>query len=381
MKKVIFISALAIAAAVSCTKSDIVDTKFNEQISFENYIGRDAMTKATPYGSEALPESIGLYGYYLGTATTWTNTHKANLWENENLLANAGYATTTKRYWADDKDNYTFLAYAPATTTTNSLTDGSYKVTTGENGADPVINYTVPTNLTNQKDILYSNEHKLVQKSIVNTETKKVPLVMKHALSRITVKAKATKEKANDVYAFDVKEVKLAGKFITEDNFNLYNGTWEKKGTKTSTDVNYLFDLNGTTDANDKVTYTAYNENHALGTSWTDYSKTTYKTDGTVDTYGNNYLMVIPTNLEAADAVLTVVYTTTIGGLESTPYTKTFNVGREFAMGKAYSINLTFDKTTQAIEFSVSVEDWKENTPAEGDTPGDNHQQNENIVA
>ena len=38
MKKVIFISALAIAAAASCTKSDIVDTKFNEAISFESYI-------------------------------------------------------------------------------------------------------------------------------------------------------------------------------------------------------------------------------------------------------------------------------------------------------------------------------------------------------
>ena len=48
MKKTIFISVLALAAAISCTKSDIVDTKFeNEAIGFETYLGRDAQTKAS----------------------------------------------------------------------------------------------------------------------------------------------------------------------------------------------------------------------------------------------------------------------------------------------------------------------------------------------
>jgi hypothetical protein len=66
MKKVIFISALAIAAAVSCTKSDIVDTKFgNDVIGFESYVGRDAQTKASVETATTLQATgFGVYGFY-----------------------------------------------------------------------------------------------------------------------------------------------------------------------------------------------------------------------------------------------------------------------------------------------------------------------------
>ena len=78
MKKVIFISALAIAAAVSCTKSDIVDTKFDEQISFETYLGRDAQTKAAVISDTNL-KSVKVLGYY-GGKEKWAK--QSPLWAN-----------------------------------------------------------------------------------------------------------------------------------------------------------------------------------------------------------------------------------------------------------------------------------------------------------
>ena len=79
----IFISILALAAAVSCTKSDIVGSmSTSSEIGFETYLGRDAQTKATVATAESLRkpkgQGIGIYGFYTG-AGSWTETTAANI--------------------------------------------------------------------------------------------------------------------------------------------------------------------------------------------------------------------------------------------------------------------------------------------------------------
>lgn len=328
MKKVILFSVLALAAAVSCTKSEVVDTKFNEQIGFETYLGRDAMTKAAVATTDNVA-TLGLFGFYTGNVE-WATTSAANLWDNAELTKAANWVPTEVKYWTNDTDKYTFLAYAPYATATNGIT-----VTTG---ADPKVTYAVNADLKQQIDLLYANDEGHVN-MVKPANGTNVALKFNHALSRLTVKAKA----ASEVFKFDVKEVSIAGNFNTTGTLNLATAAW----TATPAAATYTFYTNTA----------AYAEATALTTEYVDYAGT------------DNYLMMIPTNFSAEGATaatLTVKYTTFYQNQESTVNKATFPVTTNFEKGKAYAINLTFTKDVQPIEFTVSVEGWDE-TPASQD--------------
>ena len=345
MKKSIFLSVLALAAVVSCQKSEVVDTKYNEEIGFETYVGRDAMTKATPYGSTALPNSIGVYGFYLGTATDWTTDSKANLWVNESFAkpSSGDWTTTNKKYWTNGTDKYTFFAYAPYADGTLTKGDGSLVAPTTVNLTNPALVYTVPTALANQVDLIYSNNLNTTFKN--NTDATK--LTFQHALARLTVKALAKENTAG--YTFHVKEVSINGKFITNDVLTLSSGRWTKDGAVAETATTYTFYTNNAEASDD----------NKLSATAVDYAGT------------NNYLMMIPTDFSSGattvegvttypnKATLTVKYTTKYAGQESTINTKTIDIPTNFLQGKAYAINLEFElNTANEISFSVFVADW-----------------------
>lgn len=339
MKKVIFISAIALAAAVSCTKSEVVDTKFNEQIGFETYLGRDAQTKATPVATADLTQ-VFVYGYYTGT-TPWAADTKANLWSPMTLACNNGSCTVAEgdvRYWANDSDLYTFLAYAPATIT-DVLTVAA------EDGKNPTLTYTVPSALANQKDVLYAVPQ--VDRTKGNGT---VALQMKHALARLTVKAKVN---AATPFDYHVKSVVLGGNFNTTGSLVLASQETETTWSSlTATAADYTFYTNAAKATEEGAT--------PLTVEGVDYAGT------------NNYLMMIPTDFSVKNeedkytntATLTVVYSTYAGGIESRDYTKTFPVNTNFEAGKAYAIALEFVQAeNNEIKFSVSVDDWgTENT-------------------
>ena len=361
MKKVIFISALAIAAAVSCTKSDIVDTKFNEAISFETYVGRDAMTKASAFDSNNLPSAVGVFGYYTGAAnwndgkTEGTTATTANLMDNVKLYKEgASWKYDEPKYWTNDTDKYTFLAYAPYISSETGATNPvglSIK-----SNAPATLTYAVSTTLAEQSDVLYAFNPKSGNETVnalIDMTKGEVALGLKHALSRITVKAKAT----DQTFKYDIKNITLSGEFIATADLDLATGTWA--GTKSATAVDYVIYNNTAANANG---------NDGLGTSWTDYA-TKNSADATVD---NNYLMVIP--VEFSDqytegengvknytdaAMLTVKYTKFYNGEESGINTVTFPVTYDFEKGKAYTINLDFMlDDSNKIQFTVSVADW-----------------------
>ena len=350
MKKVIFISALAIAAAVSCTKSDIVDTKFNEQISFETYTGRDAMTKATPYGKDALPADMGLYGFYTG-ASAWSETTAPNLWINAQVTKESGWAPTDKKYWTNEEDKYSFLAYAPFATgaTGNGLV--------AEVGADPKVTYTVPTAIAPQVDLLYANTRADANGAnghidMVKPTDNVVNLNFAHALSRITVKA----SEAESVYAYTVYGLELSGSFIKTKTFDIEDGAWIENETYTTTPENAPYVIKE---------YKKDADNKPIdGVVVPDTTPVEGQTAKTPHDFAgsDNYLMVIPVNFAAQGATaatLKVTYTTTFSGFESKPMTKTVSVPTNFEQGKAYSLNLVFaPNTTNEIKFNVTVDDW-----------------------
>ena len=356
MKKVIFISALAIAAAVSCTKSDIVDTKFNEAISFENYIGRDAMTKATPYGPKVKPTTIGLYGFYTGAdAAGWTSATNSNLWGNEQLSSTdegETYSYTNTKYWTNDTDQYTFFAYAPF----------SEAAPTGTTVKDPAIEFEVEEAIKDQVDFLYSNNKKNTKKT---DNPEGVELVFNHALSRITVKASENQ----DEYDYKIYGVSLSGEFNTSGSLKLSDASWDP----TAEDVNYVFLANTEGATGVKVPTPAA----AVGTEGEEGYKAAVKPYDFAGT--DNYLMVIPTDFSANEgAVLTVTYATIYDNHESNKMVKVLPVKTKFEMGKAYSFDLVFSPNTDnEIEFTVSVNTWEPETDtpvldSEGDDRNDN---------
>ena len=355
MKKVIFISALAIAAAVSCTKSDIVDTKFDEEISFQSYLGRTAQTKA----EEITTANVGhvyVYGYYTG-AQDWDGAMTANLWNPMDLtVATDGKGTVTeKKYWANADDKYTFLAYAPAaetpaegTTPTNPLT-----VAVTENG--PTLTYKVPTDIPSQIDLLYATPQVNRTKDTWG-ENKNlngvVALGMNHALSRVTVKAKDVE--TTDLFKFDVKEITLSGNFYTSGNIVLAKGEWSGQAAAQTT---YLFHRNGTV-SGETFTPAKYVDGNELPSGTADHKNYAVRGEKT-----DNYLMMIPTD---ADATLTVKYTTIYAGSESNLITKSFTITDSFVEGNAYAFQLDFTNDAKEITFTVAVTPWSETTVQTG---------------
>lgn len=326
MKKIIFISVLALAAAVSCTKSEVVDSKFgNEQIGFEAYLGRDAATKASVESIKTIGK-IGVYGYYLGATNSYDAESDANLWNPLTLVVNAeGVAQqptgTDVRYWTNTSDFYTFLAYAPMEKVT---------VTAGTNGENPTISY------TSNVDILCA------EPQIGRTKGNgTVNLNMQHKLARITVKARATAGN----FDYHIKSISIKGKFNTAGSLQL-------------------------ADADEWINLTATeNTEYTFPTVATDALPKPASTDATVDykdyAGADNYHMVIPVVATQHAAQLTVVYSTSyMAGdrkIESVDYTKTFSITNDFVMGNAYAFALDFVQATDnQINFSVSETGWNE---------------------
>lgn len=341
MKKVIFISAIALAAAVSCTKSEVVDTKFNEQIGFETYLGRDAQTKAAVATNDNLG-NVAVYAYYTGNSP-WSSSSPTNLWDGVIQINKNGAIVAPEnagdKYWANPDDLYSFFAYAPV---------DEAKVGT-PNTLNPTINFTVQDKITNQVDLLYADVTPIKNKKPADFEGGKVTLNMKHALSRITVKAKAT----GTDFKFDVKEITLTGAFNVKGNLPLSTGVWENAAPATAGETTFEF-FNNTPEG--KTEYAAYAEANALPTdSYKNYAG------------ANNYLMIIPTVPETpANATLRVYYTTYYAKQESVVMYKDIQIPINFAMGKAYSINLLFSHDATKITFEVVVTDWDPKADPDG---------------
>lgn len=324
MKKVIFLAIAAAAALTACSKSEVVDSKFNEQISFETYLGRDAQTKGAIIDINNIT-GVKVYGYYTGNEP-WTSDTEANLWTGGlNLTLTGGKVNQPTgndvRYWANDTDKYTFLAYAPY--------DNANLTVSGTQ--NPTLSYSVDTDFTKHVDVLVANPEVENDKNIDRTKGT-VNLKMEHKLARLTVKTNVT---GTGPFTFHIKKISLAGTFNTSGTLALADPkTW----TATSAETTYVFASS---------TENASTEN-ALPATY-DYA-----------TEETGYMMMIPVNATTHKAVLTVEYTTfdATANMESRVYTQKYNVTTDFVMGKAYAIQLDFVNDATAINFNVTVDEW-----------------------
>lgn len=350
MKKVIFLAIAAAAALTACSKSEVIDSKYgNDMIGFENYLGRDAQTKASVADINVLKgetyAGIGLFGYYTGKDSWKTGevtegiNPAANLWANQQLTwgtpaagselgSEATWIYTDIRYWTNAVDKYSFLAYAPY---------GSVTVSTQTTADDLAITYECPIANGGNVDLLYSNNNKNITKG-----NGTVGLNFQHALARVTVKAKAS----TGAFGFDIKEVSLTGGFITKGTLTLATGTWNSATPLTTNSTYTIYSDNS------DCSYTTAEDGSkvwdVLGVDYYDYSGTD----------GDKFLMMIPTNFTDSPATLKIVYTTIYADQESDLITKEITLNNDFTQGNAYSLNIDFSPVLDPIKFSVEVTDW-----------------------
>ena len=308
MKKFYVFAAVAIAVLASCTKSEVVYNQGQQEIGFRQFTG--AMTKADP-STTALPKetSMGVFSYLSGTETVY--------FMNAEFACKSGatkWSGKTAYYWPL-QDNLDFVLYAPyqsdgVTYTQSSTSSNILKVTID--------------NSNTQTDYLYGKKFYANTKKPA-TPSDGVPVVLKHALSKVTIAAKA-----NAASIFKVSSIKLM-QTIQEGSYTVtYNTTSddftsvvEGSSTATKKDMEYV------------------SSEWDLTTDLTDHSASK---------------LVVPS------AQTSIVLTYKMAGSD-TELTATVVLSGAWETGKHYTYNLTL--TADEILFVPEVENWNNQTASD----------------
>lgn len=315
MKKFYVFAAVAIAALASCTKSEVVYNQGPQEIGFRQFTG--AMTKADPSTSPLLTTtSMGVFSYLNGTETEYFKNA-----EFEYKSATTKWGGKTPYYWPL-KDHLDFVLYAPyqstgVTYTHSSTSSNILNVTIADNSGEPQTDY-----LYGKK--FYANTAKPA------TPSDGVPVVLKHALSKVTIAAKA-----NAASIFKVTSIKLMQ--------TIQKGSYTVTYTTEGTDFTSV--VTGSTDENAKKDMEYVSPESAWDLT-ADFSevKTASK-------------LVVPSNQTS------IVLTYTMAGNEAVELTATVDLSGTWETGKHYTYNLTL--TADEILFVPTVQDWDNQTASE----------------
>lgn len=361
MKKYIFTAIFFATAAISCTKSNLVEVPQSQEtpITFEVYNGKAPMTKATSIigatGTPTLPGvSLADAGGFHVTAfkrPTATTTDYSSAYFNKDMIWSTNAWTAEDNYdvfWPGDA-TLDFLAFgnnvSGKTVTSNGVTPADLisPINPATDRSFTQFTYNVPDNVAEQEDLVVSG---MVTKKLSETNGGAIQLEMKHVLSRIGFKVKV-----NGSAEVVIKEITLNGAFST-------SGT---------------VDLTATTPAiapleNDQeevvktpMSYSLLPGNNVSFTAIANETKQIHS--GTAE---NCYMMVIPGTVGdfATDTKPYIRIEYTLGGVDgykNIPLTKNNNPdgdNMEFEAGKAYEYIFTI--SAAKIDFTGSVVDWDE---------------------
>lgn len=303
-------------------------------ITFDNYVGKDAMTKAqviTVEGNENLNVLVNAYLRPAGAATPFD----ANFMESVAVNAKTGEYSPAK-YWPAADQVVDFVSWVPA---------DNIQVT------DATLTFTVPAEAEDQVDLLVANP--VIGKNGA-TETTKTPvsLLFKHLLSRISFEIVATDLPTDGVNVVTLEELSL-------------NGAFASTGTVTMTDAAPKVTANMTTPTAKYEMKSYFGYTNGVMTNSTGNAAT-------------EYLMIIPD--QNAPTHITVTYvvttyatdadgkpTTTVVGTPITNTTKFALQPEEgsfaYAAGKAYKYKFSIAMDT--ISFEVTEDEWVEESPVD----------------
>lgn len=333
MKKVIFISALAIAAAVSCTKSDIVDTKFNDAIGFDNYVGRDAQTKASVITGDGI-STVKVNAYLHKKETTGGANFISNFMTNQDVDKKTG-AYSPAKYWPAIDQAVDFVAWVPVTNATVE---------------NATLTFTVPENVTQQQDLLVANPVLDQNRAEDNT---KVSLQFKHLLSRIGFEIQATGLPGEDdeYNVVELVSVTLNGDFAPNGTVDMTNATPAVVGTP------------------EETAYVLTGANFGFSNNVIENKANS----------ADSYIMLIPSNNVPKN--ITVVYTVTTKAqnddeedvviTNKSVFPLQTEGAEAFAYQPGFAYKYIFKITMNAIQFEVVEKEWDETTPEVDITPAE----------
>lgn len=354
MKRFFFLTIALAAAAISCTKSGLLESPqtYENPIEFEPYAGKAPVTKATEVLTDDIKESgFHVVGFVEGTGNA---IEKANPYLFRDVtFANGKWGYTNAAYWPEGK-KLTFVAYG--LNAASSFTDATTDYTS--------LAFAVEDKVADQKDLVIS-------KPVPNMSGEKVTVHLHHVLSRIGFKVQTT---GSDNVNATIKNITISGDFVTSGTFDLVNavkyGTSpteytpaDNTGSKT---ISYsLFDSDYAAKGETNKDYPCFvakgqgqfpiysNATFNPSTNpYDDFTDPTATVDATKE--ANRFMMLMP---QTVNASIQVIYQLS-DGIEQTA--NLVLKDQVFAPGKAYEIKFTI--STVAVGFTVGVDNWDTTT-------------------
>lgn len=347
MKKSLFAILAAAACFASCSKvidSPVVDNP----ITFDNYVGKDAQTRAAVIPSSV--ETVYVNAYLHKTTTTNGDGFRANFMSQQAVTKTAGadgtvsWTYTPIKYWPASDQAVDFVAWIPdASEAANSNitivpnNDGQYT---------DVMEFVVNPDIKKQTDLLVADP-RLDKNNAGDNEM--INLHFKHLLSRIGF----------EIVATGVPGVADRTTIVTLNNITL-KGVFANTGTVKMTQSPVVIDGEP---AETSYTLTGAHFGWTNIDETNDFDETNIIREGTTRNLDDSYLMIIPT--EAVPSMINVKYTVTTkdsdGNVSGDPIENETDfplTGVQYQPGKAYKY--IFYITMEGIRFDVVIDDWDE---------------------
>lgn len=336
------IAAMAALTLVSCSSDDLNslsdNSSKNEAISFDGYLGRSAVSVNGTRGSvetidKLKTDGFGVFGNYSEESEGTKPVYGANWFDNVKVTCpSSAWTYSPLKFWAT-QGHIDFLAYAPY--------DSKYdnKVTKDNQKLD----FSVDSDIKNQKDLLYANAVGKTKDKISSTGNK-VKFLFAHALSKLGYKVKLSGNYSSNA-TFKLTKITLAG---------------SPNGATPAFYTSGKIDLSKTNTASDLWSdYATDRQNFDWFSGSSTVTGTVLKHPNENRAENEDYLFVIPQKFKTGTDKLYVIVTYTItytndptNSITNTVYKQLSN---DFEPGKAYMINLTLGLP---IEFDADVTTW-----------------------
>ena len=410
MKRFFFMTIALAVAAISCTKSGLLESPqtYETPISFEPYTGKVPVTKATVVETENIQDDgFRVIGFVEdNTNANAINSSSPRLKRVVTFGNHDGKADTPDEwyyhvpmYWEQGQD-MTFIAYGLNVNENKAVVTTTGDIDENKTGSDifkmaatndyTKFTFTVQPTVAAQKDLVISP---VMTDNNSNSGTIAVRLY--HALSRIGFSVKTEGDATSTSTYVTIKDVAIVGNFATSATFDLSKISAPAEGVKTLT-----YNLPNNADnlpVNFTPTSPVRTEYKLLTSAYTNEGKTgtADQTNGNIITYkihsgteADRFMMIMPgavgnvTDTEDIDEdedkdelvspYIRVKYQLPRAEEQTTYIPLRTNIGTAdepvyenftFAPGKAYEF--VFTVSTVAVGFDVTVGIWE---PKNGNT-------------
>ena len=340
-KEYILLSAALLIAFTSCDKNDPEPANDGDKIDFiatpfhESFIQAD-QARGSETGNDDM-QDFGVYAYYTADAFI-PGTGTPNFMCNTHVKKTSGTWTYEPLMFWPNNGKLSFFAYSPYASQGDSYTSLS---STPSTAGYPQLTYTVPDDVTKQRDLLVSVP--LIDQTKADVPAGgKLTLAFKHTLACVVFQAKMTAARELPVK-------------VTSITF----GQLKNKADFAYGDTPGTFSWTVTADATDK-SYTLAIDNNLLEN--TDISTTA--SDYLSISPADSHLLLLPQGIDAGDEItVTVVYTFAAGETKTVTKTAPLSdlIKNELEAGKRYSINILVSALAD-VTLTCSVEEWTPKT-------------------